>query len=304
MKKLFTIAFVFALMVPAFAQGGPSTVPSYFTQTVVGGRAIASSYGQWTVFNQFATAAGAATMSLSNCFVQQGANSVQQFPFATNVPVIVVDGVNTETVTPTTVTAPAVNSQGGPNAFACSITATFSNAHASGAKIVSADDGAMEAANAIKGTGGVVVLDPSFPTGIAATGFAGGFTNVAFEDLRSGAPILYTWTGSAYIASNAFSAGLGAVTSCGTVAANGACANTAPTKAAHTIVGIATLTGSTSTITGLSPAFTSSSTYYCVANDITTRANPVQAVPASGTTVTFTNTTGATDNISFQCTGY
>lgn len=94
------------------------------------------------------------------------------------------------------------------------------------------------------------------------------------------------------------------VFTCGTIAANGACTNSQPAAGVpHIVTGIATLASNTSTITGLSPAFTSSSTYYCVANDITTRANPVQAVPASGSTVTFTNTTGATDNISFMCIG-
>jgi hypothetical protein len=92
-------------------------------------------------------------------------------------------------------------------------------------------------------------------------------------------------------------------TTCGTIAANGACANTALGGTAHFIAGIATLAGNSSTITGISPAFTSANSYFCVANDITTRANPVQAIPASGSTVTFTNTTGATDNIQFICVG-
>jgi hypothetical protein len=88
---------------------------------------------------------------------------------------------------------------------------------------------------------------------------------------------------------------------CGTIAAAGACANTSLGATGHSIAGIATLSGGTSTITGISPAFTSSSTFFCVTNDITTIANPSKAVPASGSTVTFTGT--GTDNIQFVCMG-
>jgi hypothetical protein len=91
--------------------------------------------------------------------------------------------------------------------------------------------------------------------------------------------------------------------SCGNaLAANGACGNTTGFPF-HVMVGTYVLSGSTSTITGISPAFTSTTSYNCVANDITTRANPVQAVPASGSSVTITNTTGATDTISMICAG-
>lgn len=93
------------------------------------------------------------------------------------------------------------------------------------------------------------------------------------------------------------------VYSCGaSLAAAGACANTA-TGTFHMITGSALLSGSTSTITGISPAFASATSWWCVANDITTRANPVQAIPASVSTLTITNTTGATDLIQFMCAG-
>jgi hypothetical protein len=89
---------------------------------------------------------------------------------------------------------------------------------------------------------------------------------------------------------------------CGTVAAAGACGNNSLGATGHWITGIATLSSGTSTITGISPVFTSSSTFYCVTNDVTTITNPSKGVPASGSTVTFTGT--GTDNISFVCMGY
>jgi hypothetical protein len=87
---------------------------------------------------------------------------------------------------------------------------------------------------------------------------------------------------------------------CGTIAANGACANTL-TQAEHCISGIATLAAGTSTITGISPAFTSATSWSIVANDVTTITNPCRGVPASGSTATFTGT--GTDNISFVACG-
>lgn len=87
---------------------------------------------------------------------------------------------------------------------------------------------------------------------------------------------------------------------CGTIAAGGACANTT-TALQHCTAGIATLSGGTSTITGISPAFTSSSSFYVTTNDVTTIANASKGVPASGSSITFTGT--GTDNIQFIACG-
>lgn len=67
-------------------------------------------------------------------------------------------------------------------------------------------------------------------------------------------------------------------------------------------VGESTLSGSAATIT-FPFGFTSTTSYFCVANDVTTRANPVQMIPASATTATITNTTGGSDVIQWICTG-
>lgn len=107
-------------------------------------------------------------------------------------------------------------------------------------------------------------------------------------------------TGSATFANTLF---LGGGESCGaSLAAGGTCGNTTATNF-HVVTGTYLLSGSTSAVTGISPAFTSSTSWNCVANDITTRANPVQAIPQSGTAFTITNTTGATDLISVICAG-
>lgn len=92
---------------------------------------------------------------------------------------------------------------------------------------------------------------------------------------------------------------------CGaSLAAAGACADTAGGGTFKVLSGTYLLSGSSSAVTGVSPAFTSSTTWNCVANDITTRANVVQAIPQSASAFTITNTTGATDLISVICAGY
>jgi hypothetical protein len=93
---------------------------------------------------------------------------------------------------------------------------------------------------------------------------------------------------------------LASVLQCGTIAAGGACSNTTTTLE-HCIAGIATLSAGTSTITGISPAFTSSSTFYVTTNDVTTIANLSKGTPASASSITFTGT--GTDNIQFIACG-
>jgi hypothetical protein len=131
---------------------------------------------------------------------------------------------------------------------------------------------------------------------------------LAFTNATSGSITLATPTGALATPTVTLPAATGsvpAIYSCGaSLAAAGACANTTAGAATfHIITGSFLLSGSTSTVTGISPAFTSATSWWCVANDVTTRANPVQAIPASGSTVTITNTTGATDLIQMICMG-
>lgn len=87
---------------------------------------------------------------------------------------------------------------------------------------------------------------------------------------------------------------------CGTVAANGACANTL-TQAEHCISGQATLAAGASTITGISPSFTSATSFSVITNDATTKANASNGAGASGTSITFSGT--GTDTLNFVACG-
>jgi hypothetical protein len=80
------------------------------------------------------------------------------------------------------------------------------------------------------------------------------------------------------------------------------CAPAAANTKTQFFIGESTLSTNAATIT-FPTAFTSTTSYFCVANDVTTRANPVQMIPASGTTATITNTTGASDVIQWMCAG-
>ena len=145
------------------------------------------------------------------------------------------------------------------------------------------------------------ILEGSSPTGVTGTVGTGvmvsaGTAGVSFVGAQTCANGVFTAMSAAAIPTCT-----PIIYSCGTVAAGGACANTSATGSGHTIVGIATLSGGTSTMTGLSPAFTSSSTFYCVTTDTTTVTNNSKGVPASGSSVTFTGT--GSDNVQFLCTG-
>lgn len=140
---------------------------------------------------------------------------------------------------------------------------------------------------------------------VGATRFDAG---LGITNATSGTITLAAPTGALGSVTNTLPDATGSIPSiynCGaSLAAAGACPNTTAGAATfHIVVGTFLLAGNTSTVTGISPAFTSSTSWNCVANDITTRANPVQAIPGSGSTVVITNTTGATDLISMICAG-
>lgn len=95
----------------------------------------------------------------------------------------------------------------------------------------------------------------------------------------------------------------GTVLFCGATTGNGTCLNNSGISA-RSLGGIATLASNSAVISGISPAFTSVTSFACVANDLTTRANMVQVANTSTSSITITNTTGAADVINYVCSGY
>lgn len=92
-------------------------------------------------------------------------------------------------------------------------------------------------------------------------------------------------------------------------ATTAACPSTAQT-AIRTVIGRGTLaTGSPSTyaVTTISPAFTSTTSYVCIAQDSVTIATNIGVLVAgyvSGSAVTFTGPNTNTDTFRFTCTGF
>lgn len=87
---------------------------------------------------------------------------------------------------------------------------------------------------------------------------------------------------------------------CGTTAT---CGNTATAMTAHIAAGVRTLANGTATVTGISPAFTSTSTFNCVAVDTSGASGVVaEAVPLSASSITVNGT--GTGTVSWLCVGY
>lgn len=100
------------------------------------------------------------------------------------------------------------------------------------------------------------------------------------------------------------SAGVPALTFCGATSGNATCANTNSGVTARVIGGIATLSSNSAVVSGINPPFSSTSTFSCTSNDTTTVGNPTKVVNTSASSITITNTTGASDVVAWHCLGY
>lgn len=116
------------------------------------------------------------------------------------------------------------------------------------------------------------------------------------------APVIATVTNTGTLTLPSATGGVPTVLYCGsTGSGNQTCSATAAAATTKLYAGHSTLSSNAAVITW--PVAFASTTYDCVANDITTRANPVQMLSTSTTTATITNTTGASDVINWVCVG-
>lgn len=186
LRKFLKVAFWYC-MFDALLLGYPGFIPGVqvaAAQQIFNNGNLTQSafYGNWIDTATNAIPSGAQTMNLTQCYYRATALGINQgtnppsgtgqnsffFPFATNVPVTIVDGANTETVTPSSVATPTVAAPSSLEPYACSITATFSNAHGIGVQIISGDAGLAEAANDNGKAYGVTA--GAIPVGGACTG--------------------------------------------------------------------------------------------------------------------------------------
>lgn len=221
MKKLFAMLLAVVLLVgTTFGQG--------FTYNAKGGAVEAKLYASWRLAVYQAAAAGAVTVQVSKV----GSMSVNQttcevslpngrtiIPIQVSVPIQIVDGASTETVTPTAVSL--TNN-------ICSFTATLANAHGAGAMLTSGTAGLADAIADLSATGGVVAVDPDWAAlggtdlMLRATCTGCGlpvFPNVSILDTRAASPVFWNvgpTTATAFSAPAALAAGT--VSSSATVA--------------------------------------------------------------------------------------
>jgi hypothetical protein len=117
------------------------------------------------------------------------------------------------------------------------------------------------------------------------------------------APTIATITNTGTLTLPTATGGLPVALNCGaTGTGNQTCAPTTATALTKVYAGTSTLASNAAIITFPTP-FAATTSYQCVANDITTRANPVQMLSTSTSTATITNTTGASDVINWICVG-
>lgn len=117
------------------------------------------------------------------------------------------------------------------------------------------------------------------------------------------APVIATVTNTGTLTLPNATAGVPVMFDCAsTGSGNQTCSPTAAAATTKIYSGKSTLAANAAVIT-FPVAFTATTNYSCVANDVTTRGNPVQMVPTTAATATITNTTGATDVIQWLCIG-
>lgn len=117
------------------------------------------------------------------------------------------------------------------------------------------------------------------------------------------APTIATITNTGTLTMPSATGGLPVALNCGaTGVGNQTCAPTAASALTKIYAGSSTLSSNAAIIT-FPTAFAATTSYQCVADDITTRANPVQMLSTSTLTATITNTTGASDVINWVCVG-
>ncbi len=133
----------------ASAQGVPPAGQSRLSNEYV-----ASNFGRWNLRAQSGstgTGSYSLTFPAGGYTVNTAAGSFT--PFTTTTRLLVGQGTNQETVTPTTVSGCGISSTG-----TCTVTATFTNAHGAGTVVRSGSYGLDEALNVANANGGGVVL--------------------------------------------------------------------------------------------------------------------------------------------------
>lgn len=249
------------------------------------------------------------TLTVDNTLELAGTDStVMTFPSTSDT---VVGLAATQTLTNKTLTSPTLTTPTLGVATATSINKVTITAPATAATLTIANNKTLTASNTLTlaGTDSTVMTFPSTSATIARTDAANTFTGI---QTLSSAPVLSTSTltsgaGTITFPTSSITVSGAAAQDCGTAA--GACSATNTSTTLKVVRGTAAATSaspSTVAITGMSPAFTSATSYSCIAEDATTATNVFVVLTAgyvSGSAVTFTGPNTLTDTIRYICIG-
>jgi hypothetical protein len=188
MKSRFTTLLVVSTLLLATAAAFGQALSNPKFPANANGRVMADEFGRWALQSQTGISSGAQTVTLNGCYVKVGTAYELFYPIATNTPLLITDGTNSETVTPTAVTQPTqVTGPSTISAYNCTFTATFANSHVNPGFSVSAADNGLEAAinyALAKGIGTVTIEQSSFITNTMLS-TAQVYPQIQIEDLRS-----------------------------------------------------------------------------------------------------------------------
>ena len=189
-KRIILALSLFFIAHSAYAQQNPR--PSDIIGMRVLGQPVASEYGKWEMraSSQVTTAGTSTTVSIdaATATVPEGMGIM---PITTRIPLRIVDGANSETVTPTAVSC-------AQNSGVCTFTAVFANTHTNQFRIRTGSNGLQEAIDDTLNGGVVLVTQGWAGTTSMITG-ATGATTVSIIDMRNGNEIFYAWDGSDYV---------------------------------------------------------------------------------------------------------
>lgn len=187
MKLTFLLIATFALCAAAGAQA-PAPPFSHLA-----GQYYPAAFAGWQAYSTTPVLApGVATVVVTPPLVSSVGNDETFTPATAGVPVTVLDGTSSETITPVSVAC---------SSSSCAVTADFARAHPGGFSLASANLGLNEAITvAAAHGGGTVMVSSDWRGSTAQLTSAAGTAKVAIEDLRAGNDVRYIWNGSQYAA--------------------------------------------------------------------------------------------------------
>ncbi len=187
MKLTFLLIATFALCAAAKTQA-PAPPFSHLA-----GQYYPAAFAGWQAYSTTPVLApGMATVVVTPPLVSSVANDETFTPATAGVPVTVLDGTTSETITPVSVAC---------SSSSCALTADFAHAHPGGFSLASANLGLNEAITVAEAHGGgTVIVSSDWRGSTAQLTSAAGAPKVAIEDLRAGNDVRYIWNGTQYAA--------------------------------------------------------------------------------------------------------